>query len=541
MMQSAADRRQLKKAPSEISIKRHQQKARRSSLLTDSTTAESSCDTDNVIPRRTAAKTKMSSPSNRKKKKMDKATRKMLLVKLVKNEMMSAFEGQLEDESPSARASEEDHENGGTSADMFYAMMNGEKLANTPNSSINEHAPHTMREIEGPSDHGNGLDDERTRNTFDQRSFADLIFDEEKKRPKSPSKRNPRRVSASSADFSVNSLARTNSVDNFDVLGMDNDESMEDPKPLSRRSNSSRGESSGTGSHDMNSDSDAGLSVREIEDIVMANMPKHVLDQIPREAWSTIFGKTQPGSSNVSEEEYQEENDEEFVVDDDFTEISDITGPTLYKMMDNGVQSPKSKRETRWESDDAPPELVPTGWASDSLSGVDEAGVPIHRSTNSSSNSNRVDFAGQVQAVPMQSNVKKDKLKVSFDSVDIRYYERILDINPAVTNGAAIGIGWRYKRGGRHPVDEWESKRGASRPANDLVLPRHVREALLKDLGYSQQDIAAAVRVIFKAKNKRKQTVQNLGAESVELVVESAAMKVKNILSMGMKKGLVKR
>ncbi|KAL3907570.1 MAG: hypothetical protein SGILL_008818 [Bacillariaceae sp.] len=480
----------------------------------------------------------MSSPSNRKKKKMDKATRKMLLVKLVKNEMMSAWDGQEEEvqetEKPSAPTSANQPNNvaaAGSSADMFYAMMNGERAANAPSSSLNEHDPRQMREFDGS-------DDERTRNTFDQRSFTALIFDEEKKRPKSPSKKKSRRASTSSAAISVNSLARTNSVDNFDVLsGTGNEESI----GTTRLSQSG----SGNGSSDMNSDSETGLSVREIEEIVMANMPKHVLDQIPREAWSTIFknnGLT--GSSNVSEEEYDMENDEEFMVDDDCTEVSDITGPTLYKMMENGVQSPKTKRDTRWESDDAPPELIPTGWASDSHSGVDEAGVPIHRSTkstNSNSNSNRVDFAGQVQAVTMQPTAKKENLKVSFDTVDIRYYERILDINPAVTNGAAIGIGWRYKRGGRHPVEEWESKRGAHRPANDLLLPRHVREALLKDLGYSQADIAAAVRVIFKAKNKRKQTVQNLNAESVEEVVESAARRVKNILSLGKKKGLVKK
>jgi hypothetical protein len=487
----------------------------------------------------------MSSPSNRKKKKMDKATRKMLLVKLVKNEMMSAWDGEFQEEKPSTSPPAVVPQPK-SSADMFYAMMNGENVS--ANHTL--HTPEVLRGIDGYSEYGLTSDDERTRNTFDQRSLVDLIFaDDDKRSTKSPSrspdKRMSRRVSTSSVDFSVNSLARTNSVDNFDLHSeTDNDESMGSPKPsysksYSRRSNSSHGDSSGNGSQEMNSDSDAGISVREIEEMVMANMPKHVLDQIPKEAWSTIFGNAQAGSSYMSnEEDGMEEDDEEYLVDDDITEVSDITGPTLFKMMDNGMPSPKSKRETRWESDDAPPELVPTGWASDSLSGVDDAGVTIQRST-SNSNSNRVDFAGQVQAVTMQPTIRKDNLKVTFNTVDVRYYERILDINPAVTNGAAFGIGWRYKRGGCHPVDEWESKRGRYRRPNELVLPRHVREALLKDLGYTQQDIAAAVRVIFKAKNKRKQTVQNLGTEQVEEVVESAARRVKNILSLGMKKGLV--
>jgi hypothetical protein len=125
------------------------------------------------------------------------------------------------------------------------------------------------------------------------------------------------------------------------------------------------------------------------------------------------------------------------------------------------------------------------------------------------------------------------KIGVSFDTVQVRYYERILDINPSVTSGVAIGIGWRYKKGGTLTVDDWELHRGGVRSTNDLVLSRHVREGMLKDLGYQQKDIADATRMILKAKNLRKVTVQNLGIQGMEEAAESATRRVKGILSFG--------
>jgi hypothetical protein len=51
------------------------------------------------------------------------------------------------------------------------------------------------------------------------------------------------------------------------------------------------------------------------------------------------------------------------------------------------------------------------------------------------------------------------KKAVRFNFVQVRYYERVLDNNPAVSSGFAIGIGWRYKRGGQISVEDWELQR----------------------------------------------------------------------------------
>jgi hypothetical protein len=125
----------------------------------------------------------------------------------------------------------------------------------------------------------------------------------------------------------------------------------------------------------------------------------------------------------------------------------------------------------------------------------------------------------------------------------VRYYERILEINPAVTSGPAIGIGWKFKRGGSIHVDDWELQRGGNlRRSTELIIPRPARESMLKNAGYNPKQIAEAVRIIRKAKDRRKITVQNLGAgtEAMEETVEAASRRIKGLLSFGRKKGLIK-
>jgi hypothetical protein len=70
-------------------------------------------------------------------------------------------------------------------------------------------------------------------------------------------------------------------------------------------------------------------------------------------------------------------------------------------------------------------------------------------------------------------------------------------------------------------------------------MPRHLRKGLLKELGYTQKDIAEATRIIRKAKDRRKTTVANLSSQGMEEAVEMASCKVKGLFSFGKKKGLL--
>jgi hypothetical protein len=116
-----------------------------------------------------------------------------------------------------------------------------------------------------------------------------------------------------------------------------------------------------------------------------------------------------------------------------------------------------------------------------------------------------------------------------FDKVVVRKYTRILNDNPACTKGPSIGLGWEFDEEA-FEIDDYEMERGRLRRTHELMLNRTQREKLVRDLGYTERDIAAAVRCANKIKSQRRQTINNLGATQMEEAVENAARRVKNII-----------
>ena len=132
-----------------------------------------------------------------------------------------------------------------------------------------------------------------------------------------------------------------------------------------------------------------------------------------------------------------------------------------------------------------------------------------------------------------ESTKNKKKRSVSFCEVQVREYERILEFNPSVTSGPAVGIGWKYfPDEGHYSLENFEESREFSRcnSVDELALPRDTREHLLRSWGYTQREIAGSVRSILRSKNQRKQTVQNLHAASYEEFMEKATRKMKHVL-----------
>ena len=115
---------------------------------------------------------------------------------------------------------------------------------------------------------------------------------------------------------------------------------------------------------------------------------------------------------------------------------------------------------------------------------------------------------------------KKQKKNVTFSDVHVRLYERILSDHPACRDGPAVGIGWQYEEAEAEPVSNFEKIRQQTSNPDCLVINRKQREYLLRNAGFSEQQMAAAVRCTNKVKLKRKQTIHNLRAQQVEEAVE---------------------
>ena len=133
---------------------------------------------------------------------------------------------------------------------------------------------------------------------------------------------------------------------------------------------------------------------------------------------------------------------------------------------------------------------------------------------------------------PQAAGGKKRISSVSFSTIEIRNYERVLGDNPSCSHGPAVSIGWQYEP---DPItvqlDEYEYYRTEDRlDGTALVLSRSEREEILEERGYSRSAIADAVRTNVKIKNNRRQTVHNLPVARFEEVAESVRRKVKRVV-----------
>jgi hypothetical protein len=98
-----------------------------------------------------------------------------------------------------------------------------------------------------------------------------------------------------------------------------------------------------------------------------------------------------------------------------------------------------------------------------------------------------------------------------------------------------LSISWEYNPQTKViSVDQYENSRPPRRVNFEMVLPRHIRQSMLRqDWNVSQSQIAAAVRQNIKVKNQRRATVNNIGkATKLEEVMENAGKRVFRSLRM---------
>ena len=139
-----------------------------------------------------------------------------------------------------------------------------------------------------------------------------------------------------------------------------------------------------------------------------------------------------------------------------------------------------------------------------------------------------------VQEGSSNKSKKVDGRRVFFSTVQIRHYERILDIHPCTSSGPSLGIGWSYcKQEEQYSVDEHEYQDHSSynRYSYDLVVPKEERIALVKEWGFTDDDIAKAVRKQLRTKNQRKQTITTIQTlEQIESLAKNSKRRVQRLV-----------
>jgi hypothetical protein len=284
------------------------------------------------------------------------------------------------------------------------------------------------------------------------------------------------------------------------------------------------------------------LSVSEMKQLVMDSLPPEISEHVPASAWQRIFSDDNTTSNGQSPLVRRLRRGSKDDVSDIVSVISNIvtrrSGGTAMSSSDSDLlrddlTSPRTfclpveKKNTvgnpRTKTADVPTLLVddiPTLITTKSLqvTGLSPAAAATGATNNSKG---------------------KRKHRVRFKMVGVRNYGSILTINPAVTTGPAVGLGWDFdpEQDEQFSVDDFERSKVRSGPRRfsvNLLLGCEARVSFLLSLGYSEKEIAETVRQTIRIKNKRKQTVQNHYMFPLEEILEKATRKVKRVLGFFM-------
>ena len=198
---------------------------------------------------------------------------------------------------------------------------------------------------------------------------------------------------------------------------------------------------------------------------------------------------------------------------DSFSVLSDISG--LTGCFDDDEPSGHHSRSNEIEEVPQPPPFPSrVSSSSPSVEGSIVGSMVQSKASSKKSSKCKVD-----------SGIHTTTRKVSFGSVHVRHYERIMSDNPSSTNGPSVGIGWEFVKKRPKEIDEFEKTRKGRRKS-ELMLSRAQREKIIKSLGYTDREIAAMVRESNKLRFQRRQTVNNLSAAKLEETLELAKRQV---------------
>merc|ERR1712150_257893 len=99
------------------------------------------------------------------------------------------------------------------------------------------------------------------------------------------------------------------------------------------------------------------------------------------------------------------------------------------------------------------------------------------------------------------------KKSVTFGSIEIREHGLTMDVNPAVSSGPAVSLGWEYEDVPTTlSISTFESKRPPRRCKEEMQMPRNYREGLLREGGFTRSDLRNSIKDIQMSQKKRFQS-----------------------------------
>lgn len=128
-------------------------------------------------------------------------------------------------------------------------------------------------------------------------------------------------------------------------------------------------------------------------------------------------------------------------------------------------------------------------------------------------------------------NLIRSKKSVSFKNLEIREYRRVLGDNPSCSAGPPMSIGWEHSLDDVIiAIDEYEEQNPYRRAPSELLLPRMVREKMLKEEGFTRKEMNSAAKHGLLHKNSRRKSVSRLHLDVMEERIEGALRKARKSL-----------
>lgn len=118
---------------------------------------------------------------------------------------------------------------------------------------------------------------------------------------------------------------------------------------------------------------------------------------------------------------------------------------------------------------------------------------------------------------------------VRFNTVEFREYSRVLGDSSATSSGPPVGIGWEYDQEIILDVDQYETCIGPRRTRQEFTIDPFTRGCMLRDVGYSRQEIAEAAKRVRKERGRQRLSLQMQRFDFVIERVESVKCGVKRI------------
>jgi hypothetical protein len=133
---------------------------------------------------------------------------------------------------------------------------------------------------------------------------------------------------------------------------------------------------------------------------------------------------------------------------------------------------------------------------------------------------------GTTSTSPQLNKNSGMKKSVSFHKLTIREYSQVPEINPSVSSGPPIGLGWDVELEGSVDIAKYEEFRPPRRSRSELNIPASVRKTMLCQ-EHSLAEVNRATKLSNIARKQRKSTTSQQDMEKAHLFLESAGRKLK--------------